>query len=26
MTAECAGGRVSACKVIEALHDPSAPV
>ena len=21
MTAECAGGRVSACKVIEALHD-----
>ena len=23
MTAECAGGRVSACKVIEALHDPS---
>lgn len=25
MTAECAGGRVSACKVIEALHDHSAP-
>jgi DNA-binding transcriptional MerR regulator len=24
MTAECAGGRVSACKVIEALHDHSA--
>lgn len=24
MTGECAGGRVSACKVIEALHDQSA--
>jgi len=24
MTTECAGGRVSACKVIEALHDHSA--
>jgi DNA-binding transcriptional MerR regulator len=24
MTAECAGGRVSACKVIEALHDHAA--
>jgi len=23
MTAECAGGRVSACKVIEVLHDPA---
>lgn len=26
VTSECAGGRVSACKVIEVLHDPDDPI